>query len=146
MSSVKWRPFRLNLNVLSTYIRSLRRIVLLTRFNHYTNNVNCSRVKFQFYHIEAEIKKMAAISQTTLSNAFSWMKMLEFRLKFHWSLFLSAQLTIFQHWFRWWLGADQSTSYYLNQWWLLTHICVTRPQWHQELAFKMYQHPNQTRE
>ena len=44
--------------------------------------------------------KMAAISQTTLSNAFSWMKLLEFRLKFHWSLFLRAQLTIFQHWFR----------------------------------------------
>ena len=35
-----------------------------------------------------------------LSNAFSWMKMLEFRLSFHWSLFLSVQLTIIQHWFR----------------------------------------------
>ena len=44
--------------------------------------------------------KMAAISQTTLSNAFSWMKMLEFRLKFHWSLFLRVQLTTFQRWFR----------------------------------------------
>ena len=43
---------------------------------------------------------MAAISQTTLSNAFSWMKMLQFRLKFHWSWFLRVQLTIFQHWFR----------------------------------------------
>ena len=31
--------------------------------------------------------KMAAISQTTLSSAFSWKKMSEFRLKFHWSLF-----------------------------------------------------------
>ena len=30
--------------------------------------------------------KMAAISQTTISNTFSWMKMLEFQLKFHWSL------------------------------------------------------------
>ena len=28
--------------------------------------------------------KMAAISQTTFSNAFSWMKMYEFRLRFHW--------------------------------------------------------------
>ena len=46
------------------------------------------------------LNKMAAIQQTTLSNAFSWMKMLEFRLKFHWSLFLRVQLTIFQHWFR----------------------------------------------
>ena len=41
-----------------------------------------------------------AISQTTLSIAFSWMKMLEFRSNFHWSLFLRVQLTIFQHWFR----------------------------------------------
>ena len=45
------------------------------------------------------LDKMAAISQT-LSNAFSWMKMGEFRLNFHWSLFLRVQLTIFQHWFR----------------------------------------------
>ena len=43
--------------------------------------------------------KMAANSQTTLSNAFSWMKISEFWLKFHWSLFVSVQLTIFQHWF-----------------------------------------------
>ena len=33
-------------------------------------------------------------------SAFSWMKMFEYRLKFHWSLFLRVQLTIFQHWFR----------------------------------------------
>ena len=44
--------------------------------------------------------KMDAISQTTSSSAFSWMKMFEFRLKFQWSLFPRAQLTIFQHWFR----------------------------------------------
>ena len=48
--------------------------------------------------------------------------------KFHWSLILRVQLTIFQHWFRKLLGADQATSHYLNQWWsnLLTYICVTR--------------------
>ena len=44
--------------------------------------------------------KMAAISQTTFSNGFSWMKMYGFWLTFHWSLFLGVQLTIFQHWFR----------------------------------------------
>ena len=38
--------------------------------------------------------KMAVISQTTLSNAFSWMKKLEFRLRVQWSLFLRVQLTI----------------------------------------------------
>ena len=44
--------------------------------------------------------KMAAIFQTTFSNAFFWMKMNKFRLRFHWRLFPMVQLTIFQHWFR----------------------------------------------
>ena len=44
--------------------------------------------------------KMAAIVQTTFSNAFSWMKMYKFQLRFHWSLFPRVQLTIFHHWFR----------------------------------------------
>ena len=35
--------------------------------------------------------KMDAISQTTFSNAFSWMKMFQYRLKFHWSLFLRVK-------------------------------------------------------
>ena len=63
--------------------------------------------------------KMAAILQTTFSNAVSWMKVYEFRLIFHWGLFLRFKLTIFQYWFRKWLGADQTTSHYLNQWWLV---------------------------
>ena len=44
--------------------------------------------------------KIHTISQTTFSSEFSWMKMHEFRLIFHWSLFLRVPLTIFQHWFR----------------------------------------------
>ena len=44
--------------------------------------------------------KMDAISQTTSSSAFSRMKMFEFRLRLHWSLFLSVQFTISQHCFR----------------------------------------------
>ena len=46
------------------------------------------------------------------------MKTFEFEIKFHWSLFLMVQLTIFKHWFSQWLGVDQATSHYLNQWWL----------------------------
>ena len=74
--------------------------------------------------------KMAAIFQI-FSNAFSSVKMLKFQLGFHRNLFLSFQLTVSQHWCRWWLGADQATNHYLNQWWscLLMHICITRPQW-----------------
>ena len=63
--------------------------------------------------------KIAAISQTTFLNAFSWMEMYEFLLRFHWSLFPRFKLTILQHWFQWWLGADQATSHYLNQWWFV---------------------------
>ena len=48
--------------------------------------------------------KMAAIFQTKFSNAFSWVKMYEFRLRFHWSLFPMVQLTI---------------CHYLNQWCLV---------------------------
>ena len=51
--------------------------------------------------------KMDAISQTTFSNAFSWMKMYKFRLTVHWSLFLGVQTTISHHWLR---------CHYLKQW------------------------------
>ena len=34
------------------------------------------------------LDKMAAISETTFSNAFSWMEMLEFWFKLHWNLSL----------------------------------------------------------
>ena len=46
------------------------------------------------------LDKMAVISQTIFSGAFSWMKNLVFWPKFHWSLFPWAQLIITQHWFR----------------------------------------------
>ena len=63
--------------------------------------------------------KMDAISQTTFSSIFSWMKMSEFWLKFHWNLFPRVQLTTFLYWFRLWLGAIRARSHYLNQWWLV---------------------------
>ena len=51
--------------------------------------------------------------------------------EFHWSLFLSVELTTGQHWFMEWFGADQVVSHYLNQCWpsWLTHICGTRGRW-----------------
>ena len=70
---------------------------------------------------------MATIFQTIFSHAFSWMKMYKFRLRFHWSLSLRDQLTIFQHCFGWWLGADQATSHYLNQWLLVYRRIYASP-------------------
>ena len=55
--------------------------------------------------------KMAAIFQMTCSNAFSWMKMYELQLKFHWSLFPRVQLTIFS------FGSDNGLSPG-RRWWL----------------------------
>ena len=46
------------------------------------------------------LDKVAAIFQTTFPNAFSWMELYAFRLRFHWSLLLRFELTIFRHWFR----------------------------------------------
>ena len=43
--------------------------------------------------------KFAAIWQTTFSNAFSSIKIYEFRFRFHHNLFLRFKWTIFQHWF-----------------------------------------------
>ena len=48
---------------------------------------------------------MAAISQTIFSDSFSWMTSFVYWSKLHWSLFLRVQLTMTQHWFRWWPGA-----------------------------------------
>ena len=50
--------------------------------------------KFDFAFTRWGWEKIAAISQTTFSNAFSSMKMYELRLIFHWSLFLRVQFTI----------------------------------------------------
>ena len=67
--------------------------------------------------------KLAAISQTTISNVFSGIKMYEFRLIFY-CVFLRVKLIICHHWFRQWLGADQAivmieiiyiVSYYHHQ-------------------------------
>ena len=69
--------------------------------------------------------------QTIFSKAFFLMIFYKFLLRFNWDLIPIIQLTIFQHWFRYRLGAGQAPSHYLSQWWLslLTLISVTRTQW-----------------
>ena len=65
---------------------------------------------------EAETQWMPFPRQHIQTSFLLWKCM---KLRFHWSLFLMVQLTIFQHWFRWWLGTDWVTSHCLNQWWLI---------------------------
>ena len=59
----------------------------------------------------------------TFSHACSWMKIYQFHLRFHWSLFLRLELTIFQHWFN--IGSLSAMMVSL-----LMHISVIGPQWH----------------
>ena len=100
----------------------------LTNMQRYISMVQTIENESDALLTHLTLDKMAAISQTTFSNAFSWMKMLEFLLKFHWNLFPRAQLTIIQHWLRQWLGTCLAPSHYLHQWWAssLAHICGTR--------------------
>ena len=46
--------------------------------------------------------KVAANFLTTFQRSCYWTKMYEFRLRFHWSLFLRVKVTIFQHWLTHW--------------------------------------------
>ena len=54
-------------------------------------------------------EKMAPIFQTTFSSAFSWTKMYEFWLTFHWNLFSRVQLTIFR------IGSDNGLAPIIRQ-------------------------------
>ena len=74
---------------------------------------------------------MAAIFQTTFPNAFSSMKTYEFRLRIHWGLFLRVRVINI-------LALDQIMAWRRPGdkllcepmlFSLLTHICVTQPQW-----------------
>ena len=126
---IQYNPYHLQMSLLHTRIQQvllLRVLQFLHDFFHeglIRSNLqgSCGPIK-NLVHVIILTHwgqdKMAAVSQTMFSNAFSWMKMYEFHFKFHWSLFLRLQLTIFTHWFRYWLGGVQATSHYLNQWWL----------------------------
>ena len=61
---------------------------------------NCSRNGPQLSVSHWGWDEMAANFLMTFSNAFSWMKIYKFQLRFHWSLFRKVQLTIFEHSFR----------------------------------------------
>ena len=51
------------------------------------------------------------------THPISYVKVSEFQLKFHLSLFTRVQSTVNKHWFTEWLGVVQVIGHYLNQWW-----------------------------
>ena len=72
--------------------------------------------------------KMDAIPQMAFSNAFSWMKMFKFRLRFHWNLFAINNIPALGQIMDWCRPGDKTLSGPMMVD-LPTHICVTRPQW-----------------
>ena len=88
VSSAKWRPFYLSLNVLNVHLICTVWHVTLMAITGITIPVPYLG------------DKMGDIFQTTFWNVFSWIKIVVFWLKFHWKLFPRVQLTVFQHWFR----------------------------------------------
>ena len=86
------------------YFRSKSKIVFgkfdnqLIEWVYHVNISTWQEVMDGMTHLDRH--QMGAISHTTFSNVFSWMKMYKLRSKFHRSLFPRVQFTIFQHWFR----------------------------------------------
>ena len=120
MADTKWQPFLKT--TFSIMFSCLKFVVLWFKF-HWDL---FPRVRLTHWGRD----KIDAISQTTFLCAFSWMKMFEFRPKSHWSLFLRFQLkhssTGLVNGLRC-LGDKRLSEPMMVS--LLTHICVTRPQW-----------------
>ena len=75
--------------------------------------------------------KMASNFLTTFSNAFSWMKIYKFRLRFHWSFVPKGPINnipALVQIMAWRRPGDKPLSEPMMVC-LLTHIWVTRPQW-----------------
>ena len=101
-------------------VRVWATIVLTMRYVWNTAQVALTKAFIQhvFLCIESLNRSWSDVHVTD-ANAFTWMKMYELRLKISPKFVPMAPLTVFQHWFRNWLGANQATSHYLNQWLLV---------------------------
>ena len=75
---------------------------------------------------------MTTVLQTRFSDAFSWVKNSYSNTicnGYHFYLFFNTYIIVSHYWLRQWLGAEQTTSHYLNQCWprSKTPYSVTRP-------------------
>ena len=98
-----WWPLR---GLLSRYpliiVKLLQRRLGTCRFHQQASSHALQLLDFTHFSLD----KMAAISQATFSDTFSWIKIFIFWCEFHGSLFLRVQLTICQHWFMQFLGHE----------------------------------------
>ena len=107
-----------NIDILCTNI-PWEKTVSLSLPLHFTTN--CPH---NLQHFQGGGLTLLQICRRCFQMFFLWIKNFVFWLKFHRSMFRRVQLTKSQHWFRYWLGPEQTTSHCLNQCWprLITHI------------------------
>ena len=69
----------------------------ITKWGTSSHTLEIERVLCTLIKTHLILDKMAAISQTTILNVFSWIKYVVFWIYFHWSLFLRVYFTLFHH-------------------------------------------------
>ena len=127
---------------LRSYATILNKLYFFSRF-HITWMISNKYVHTYFMYRCVQISSLfsslthwgrdiiATISQTTFSNAFSWKEMYEFCLRFRWFFSPNVRsnnippLVPIMAWRR---SGDKPLSEPMMDS-ILTHICVTRPQW-----------------
>ena len=72
--------------------------------------IECRADKFKI----SRPRQMAAIHKRHFQMYFLEWKICELQTKFYWNLSLRFHLALWQHWIRWWLGAEQAPSHYLT--------------------------------
>ena len=138
MSSAKWRPFCLGLNVLTMCNRCRQWISFSRETRTSILNKATAGLAMQGDRALAAIvlthwglDKMDAISHTTFSNGFSWIKNVQISNKFSLKFVprvLINNIPALRQIMAWRRRGDKPLSepVMVN---LLMHICVTRPQW-----------------
>ena len=120
MSSGKWQPFCVGFNVLSieaqhcngTELYYVQACIVSSELHTITNKIS---------HWGWD--KMADMFTDGIFKCIFLIKNIWILIKFHWSLFLRFQLTIFQHWFRKWHTITYRIYTHTH-----THISVGSPQ------------------
>ena len=126
---IQWRC--ITINNLWTYIAFIFREVCTGLFAHIFSGWHPDTGASDTSFTDWGRGKMAAFFHTTYSNTFSWMKVYEFRSRFHYFSFLKGPINnilALVQMMAWRRAGDKPLSESMLVC-LLTHICVTRPQW-----------------
>ena len=90
-----------DLNLHSDLFREYLSFLFFYHETVYYERNDTSHLKPVTWQTETETK-WPPFSKRHFIIEFSWLKMYQHRLKFHWNLFIGVHLIISRHWFIWW--------------------------------------------